>query len=184
MGFTAPPHTPAEKLREAFTLFDNFPVSSIAGLNYWSCEMDMYYPNGDKYVLAWSNPNQYGTFNFNFRRNADWEYLLSQDYAVTFKVKTGNPANFVVRFVNHEDEKNMPWRIFALVDAVADGNWHDVRIPFSSMREHGAWVNATQQWLSPQGKFSWANIVSLAFVAEDNALPGVTLLFDAIKIEK
>jgi endoglucanase len=184
MGFTAPEQKPAEKIRENFTLFDNFPAAGIAGLNYWNCELDMYHPNGDKYVLAWSNPNQYGAFNFDFRRDADWKYLLSQDYAVTFKVKANSPARFDVRFINREDAENMPWRIFASVDAAADGNWHNVRIPFSSMREHGAWVNATQAWHTPQEKFSWENIVTLAFVAEDNALPGVTLLFDAIKIEK
>jgi endoglucanase len=183
MGFTPPEQKPPQKIREGITIFDNYP-SGITSMNHWSSELNMYYPAGDKYVLAWSNPSQYAAITFDFKRNIDWEYLYSQDYAISFKIKTNNPARFDVRFVEREDIKNIPWRIRKTVDVEADGNWHDVRIPFSSMREHGAWVSADEKWLNPEGKFSWANIASFVLSAEEPTLTNVTLLFDAIKIEK
>jgi endoglucanase len=184
MGFTAPPQVPSEKIRSSFTLFDSYPNSQITGFSNWNCDFNMYYPNANKYALAWENISQYGTINFNFKSEIDWEYLLAQNYAIVFTVKADKPSRFDIRLVNREDENTIPWRIRAAADIAADGNWHTVRIPLPSMQEHGAWVGSTQQWHNPQGEFSWTDIATLAFVAEDEALPGITILFDTIRIDR
>ncbi|MDR0315984.1 MAG: glycoside hydrolase family 5 protein [Treponema sp.] len=182
MGFSPPPYMPEEKLREAFTVFDNYPAP-LMDFTHYGCEVDLYHQNGEKYAINWKNANQYGAFHFNFRRGVDWEYLQSDGYAITFTAKADKPAHFQVRFIDREDADTLPWRIFAPVDIEADGQWHTIRIPLSSMREHGAWINATEQWLSPQGEFSWDKVATLAFVAEDHDLHGITVLFDTIKLE-
>jgi hypothetical protein len=50
------------------------------------------------------------------------------------------------------------------------------------MREHGAWVNAQQTWIAPEGKFSWKNVERLEFVAEDGDFKGLTVWFDEIRV--
>jgi endoglucanase len=183
MDFSAPVQKPAEKLREPFTVFDQYPAP-LMDFRHYDCEVDLYHQNGEKYAINWKNADQYGRFLFNFRQEIDWEYLRANDYAVTFIAKVDKPARFQVRFVNLEDANAVPWRVNATVDLPADGQWHTVRIPLESMWEHGAWINATGQWRSPEGKFAWNNIVTLAFVAEDHDLHGITVLFDTVKLEK
>jgi endoglucanase len=182
MGFMAPSQKPAEKIRAAFTVFDHYPAPMTDATSY-GCDVDMYHQNGEKYALSWGNANQYGTLYFNFRRGIDWEYLHSNGYAITFVVKAEKPAHFDVRFIDREDGSSIPWRINTSIDVAADGQWHTVRIPLESMREQGAWINASSEWRSPEGKFTWDNVVSLAFVAESHDLHGITVLFDTIKIE-
>ncbi|MDR0321786.1 MAG: cellulase family glycosylhydrolase [Treponema sp.] len=182
MGLSPSPQKPAEKIREAFAIFDNYP-SSLAEFGQYGCDIDLYYQNGRKYAISYGNANLYGAFFFNFRRDIDWEFFQSNGYALTFSVKADKPAHFDVRFVNHEDAATIPWRIFTPVDIEADGQWHTLRIPLASMREQGAWISMTEKWLNPEGKFSWDNVVSLVFVAEAHDLNGITILFDTIKIE-
>jgi endoglucanase len=184
LGFKVPRQRPPEKIRNAFTLFDNYTNSQVLSFNNWGCDVNMYYPSSGKYAVAWNNINQYGSMNFIFKRDIDWEYLLAQDYAVVFTAKADKPSSFDVRFVNNENENAIPWRLRASANIAADGNWHTVRIPLSSMREHGAWVNSTQQWYNPRSEFSWTDIASLSFVAEEGSLSGITILFDTIRIER
>ena len=184
MGFSPPVQKPAEKIREAFSLFDNYPITQFVKIAYWNCGLDLYHPNGNKYAIEWGNANRYGAFMFNFTKQVDWEYLSGQNYALTFTVKADKDAYFDVRFVNKEDiPAIIPWRLFSRVKVAADGNWHNIRIPLNSMLEQGAWINASQEWRNPQGKFSWANTAKLEFVAEEAAMAGINILFDTIKIE-
>jgi len=183
MGFSPPPQKAAEPIRGAFTVFDNYPLFPAGRVIDWGCDIDLYHEDAGKYVLSWGNAEQYATFFFNFRQAVDWEYLSSHGYAVTFKAKTDKPARFDVRFIDREDDSGLPWRMNTTVSVEADGQWYTLRIPLASMKEQGAWINATREWRSPQGQFSWARIENLAFVAEDGDLHGITILFDAIKIE-
>ena len=134
-------------------------------------------------MLSWGNANRYASFFFNFRQTIDWDYLSTHGYAITFKAKADKPARFDIRFIDRENASGIPWRMNTTVSVEADGEWHSLRIPLASMREQGAWLSATRQWLTPHGQFSWANVDRLAFVAEDGDLHGVTILFDVIKIE-
>ncbi|MDR0495198.1 MAG: glycoside hydrolase family 5 protein [Treponema sp.] len=182
MGFTVPPQKTAETIRGAFTMFDNYP-DPLVNFTCWNGDFDLYHPNGDKYALSWRNANRYGSFFFSFIREIDWEYLQSNGYAVTFTAKADKDARFDLRFTAREDASSIPWRVRTTVDLAADGQWHTLRIPLSDMQEQGAWINARQEWRNPEGKFTWSNADSLAFVAEDNDLHGITVLFDTIKIE-
>jgi len=183
MGFTPPPQRPPEAIREAFTLFDNFPNPQLASFGHWGSTIDLFYPNGQDFALGWINANRYGTCIFHFRREVDWEHLASRNYAITFTARASAPASFHVRLLNRESFDSIPWRLNAIVDLAGDGSWHTIQVPLSALEEQGAWVNATQEWHSPAGQFSWDNVASLAFVAEDHALHGITVLFDTIRVE-
>ncbi|MDR1867718.1 MAG: cellulase family glycosylhydrolase [Treponema sp.] len=182
LGFTVPPQKPPETIRTTCTVYDNYP-SSLVRVEHWNSDVDWYYPHAAKeYALSWGNAAQYGSLSFNFRQPVDWDYLRAHDYALTVVVKTDKAARFDLRFVDREDETQIPWRIHATVDLIPDGTWHTVRIPLSTMVEHGAWLNATQTWLNPEGRFSWAAINSMDIVAEDGDLFGITVIFDSITI--
>jgi endoglucanase len=182
LGFLPPLQKPAEKIREAFAIYENYP-SALTDFGHYGCDIDLYYQNGTQYAISYGNASLYGAFFFNFRREIDWDYFYANDYALTFSTKANKPAHFDVRFVNLEDDSTIPWRIVTPVDVEADGQWHKVRIPLSSMREQGAWISQKEQWRGPVGEFSWDKIVNLSFVAEAQALPGITILFDTIKLE-
>jgi hypothetical protein len=163
-------------------MFDNYP-DPLVNFTCWNGDLDLYYQNGDKYVLSWGNAGQYGSLFFNFIREIDWEYLQANGYAVIFTAKADKSARFDLRFTEREDASGIPWRVRTTVDLAADGRWHTLRIPLADMREQGAWINARQEWRNSEGKFTWPNVDSFAFVAEDNDLHGITVLFDTIKIE-
>jgi len=182
LGFTAPPQKTAKPIRGWFTVFDNYPASPAGRVINWGCDVNLYHEEAGKYVISWENADRYGSFFFNFKQKVDWEYL-SHGYALTFKVKADTATRFDVRFIDREDDSGLPWRINMTIPVEADGQWHAVRIPLSSMNEQGAWINATQEWRNPQGQFSWARVDNLSFVAEDSDLHGITILFDAIKLE-
>ena len=182
MGFSPPRQKPAKPLRGGFTVFDQYPLFPAGRVIHWGCDVDLYHEDEGKYVLSWGNADRYATFFFNFKQTIDWKYLSSHGYTVTFRVKTDKPARFDVRFIDRENDSGLPWRINTTVSVEADGEWHTLRIPLASMKEQGAWISAAQEWRNPQGQFSWARVGSLAFVAEDNDLHGITILFDAIKI--
>ena len=186
LGFSPPRQKPQKPFRGAFTLFDYYPLFPAGRVIYWGCDVNLYHEDAGKYVISWGNAEQYAAFFFNFKQTIDWEYVSSRGYAVTMRVKTDKPARFDVRFIDREDD-GIPWRMNTTVSVEADGEWHTLRIPLASMKEQGAWISATREWLSPvgspQGQFSWARVDSLAFVVEEGDLYGVTILFDAIKIE-
>jgi len=182
LGFSPPPQTPQKPLRGAFTLFDQYPLFPAGRVIHWGCDVNLYHEDAGKYVISWKNAERYASFYFNFKQTIDWEYLSSRGYAITFRVKADKPARFDARFIDREDD-GIPWRMNTTVSVEADGQWRALRIPLASMKEQGAWLNAAQEWLNPRGQFSWARVDSLAFVAEEGDLYGVTILFDAIKIE-
>jgi len=183
MGFSPPPQKPAKPPRGGFTIFDQYPLFPAGRVIHWDCDVNLYHEDAGKYVLSWGNANRYASFFFNFRQTIDWDYLSTHGYAITFKAKADKPARFDIRFIDRENASGIPWRMNTTVSVEADGEWHSLRIPLASMREQGAWLSATRQWLTPHGQFSWANVDRLAFVAEDGDLHGVTILFDVIKIE-
>ena len=183
MGFPPPPQVKAEKIRGAFTLFDNFPAARTAALEHWASALNLYHPNNEKYALGWKDADRYGSFMFFFKKEIDWEFLKERNYAVTFSAKTDKSCTFDVRLINREDASSIPWRLNTTVKIEADGKWHTVRIPLTELNEQGAWINASQKWLTPQGKFSWSNIAALVFTAEEKDNHGITILFDAIGLE-
>jgi len=190
MGFTAPPQrTIASKpLDSGFMLYDDYPSRDFS-MGYWGAGVDfsMYDTNaaeGD-YSIRWGNPNQYDIFWIAFDRNGNFSYLAKNGYILEFRARTENRVRFDVRFINYENAATIPWRVRYSIDETIlppDGKWHTIRIPLADMAEHGAWINSTQSWLEPIGKFTWENVKQLDFVSEDGDMKNIHIWFDSIKI--
>jgi endoglucanase len=203
MGFTPPEQSAAggaKKVRTGFVLYDDYPRNGTSIVCWGASAVDDGAPffsayadgggnaNGD-YCLLWKNPSQYHSFMFTFPNVIDWAYLKDNGYALRFKVKTDADVSFDVRFVDTETGDSavrIPWRMKFTVDgetAPADNAWHTVTIPFDAMTEHGAWVDATQEWLGPRGEFTWEHIDTLVFVAESGDFTG-SVWIDSIEFVK
>jgi endoglucanase len=190
LGFNPPAQKPPEKIKTGFVIYDDYPGQGISAV-CWGLEdgalFDLYNSGADEgnFSIYWGNAKQYQSFFFEFNNPVDWGYLKSQGYALQFRARTEQTLKFDVRFLDTETDSAIPWRMRYSVDEKAlppDGAWHTIRIPFSDMKEHGAWVNASEEWLNPQGLFSWNNIGSLQFVAEEASLENQYVWFDTIKI--
>ena len=190
MGFTPPPQQkqPSPPLNSGFTIYDDYPAREHAS-GYWGdgVEFSLYDTSAaeGEFAIRWGNAGQYDVFWFSFTRNGDFSELVKAGYNLEFMARAEKPVRFDVRFQNPESAASIPWRIRYSIDETLlppDGTWHRIRIPLESMREHGAWVNSSQEWREPQGKFSWKQVEQLQFVAEDNDLKDCYIWFDSIKI--
>jgi endoglucanase len=201
LGFTPPHQMPPERINDSFVIYDDYPGIGIAMAHWGENQFDLYAEppaNGD-FAIAWRNILRYDAFYFEFSKAIDWQYLRDNGYSLKFKAKAvlnedGQTADsaakadfqFDVRFMDTESSSSIPWRMRLIIDGSllsVDGNWHDISVKLSDMKEHGAWVNATQKWYEPEGKFSWNNIESLQFAAEEMAINGA-IWFDDIQIVK
>jgi endoglucanase len=197
MGFTPPPqrNQPAEPLKSGFTIYDDYPGREFS-TGYWGADVDFSLYDArtaeGEFAIRWGNAAQYDLFWFAFDHNGDLSNL-AESGILELSARAEKPVRFDLRFVNPESVSpsgkvdSIPWRIRYSIDETQlppDGKWHTIRIPLSAMREHGAWINAKQEWMSPQGKFSWKNVGQLEFVAEDGDLKGRTVWFDEIKVRE
>ncbi|MDR0643676.1 MAG: glycoside hydrolase family 5 protein [Treponema sp.] len=185
LGFTPPVQTPSSKICEPFVLYDDSLAHGIS-ITHWGEEtFDLYSEDaaeGD-FSILWENVSQYGNFSFGFVKPVDWRYLKDNGFVLEFKAKTSAPVSFDVRFIDAETNDDIPWRMRFTVNEKQlppDSEWHKITIPFAEMVEHGAWVNATEQWLNPAGKFDWDKINILQFSAENGDIQA-SLHIDAIK---
>ena len=197
LGFTVPEKagTPvpeeAIQMKIPFEIFDDFPRKRIE-MNVWedsrkkkttltACTEN---PAEGLYCIRWGNSRQYESLNFMFNTYEDLSAVY-ENVAVSFKMRTTNPAQvFDVRFVNRENDRMKPWRMSYTVhtkDYAADGKWHTVTIPVSSMKETGAWSQMDNKWYDGEGLFDWHNVYILQFSAEQGAVSG-DIFLDDIKI--
>jgi endoglucanase len=194
MGFTPPPQIPRKKeaLNTGFIIFDDYPNNRHVFAGYWGENVDfsLYDPNPaqGEFAIRWGNAKQYDVFYFAFdNASSDFSFLVKDEYVLEFKARSEKLVHFDVRFVNKESSSSIPWRMRYVINEnilPPDGRWHTIRLPLSQMTEHGAWVNAKQQWLSPEGEFSWNDIHRLEFVSEYTNLTDHQIWFDDIKITK
>jgi endoglucanase len=192
MGFIPPPQRAKiqKPLNSGFIMYGDYPSRDFS-MGYWGEDVifsmyDTRSAEGD-YAIRWGNAGQYDIFWIAFDRNGDFSYLAASGYCLEFRARAEKPVSFDVRFVNPENTSSIPWRMRYSINEktlLPNGKWQTIRIPLANMAEHGAWVNATQSWLGPQGKFSWKNVKQLEFVAEDGDLKNRDIWFDAIKIIK
>jgi len=192
MGFTHPVQIPrtGKPLDTGFVIFDDYPNRQYVTAGYWvdTANFNLYETNAaeGEFAIRWGNVSQYSTFWFDFYRNGDFSRLVSAGYYLEFKASMNTPASFDVRFLNNEKIPSLPWRMRYTIDEnilPPDGRWHTIRIPLADMREHGAWVNSTQQWFSPREEFSWEKVRQLEFASEHMDIVGFILL-DDIKITR
>jgi endoglucanase len=194
LGFIPPVQIPRNEspMSEGFVIFDDYPNRRYVRVGHWgeNTDFSLYDTNSaqGEYAIRWGNVPQYNTFFFHFNNSSrDFSTLVEEGYIFEFKVRTERLVRFDVRFVNRDSPSSIPWRMRYTINEnilVPDGNWHTIRIPLADMREHGAWINATQQWLSPKNEFSWKSVYQLEFVSEHMALTGFSIWFDEIKITK
>jgi len=193
MGFTPPAQSVRrqEILSAGFSIFDDYPNGEYVTVENWGdgMEFSMYDTNTaeGEFAVRWGNAAQYNSFRFVFKRTADFSRLAAEGYFLEFKARTERAVSFDVRFLNSESSSSLPWRMhYAINEGTLppDGRWHTIRIPLASMREQGAWLNSTQQWISPRGEFTWQDITVLEFVAEHSAFRGRRVWFDSIRIAK
>jgi len=190
MGFTPP----AQSVRRpepvsGFTIFDDYPDRRYVTIGYWGggSNFSMFDTNAaeGEFSMRWGNVSQYNTIWFGFV-NKDFSVLAAGGYFLEFKARTERPVNFDVRFVNPENASSTPWRMRYTINQdilPPDGKWHTIRVPLADMKEHGAWINAAQQWVGPKGEFSWANVSQLEIVAEHGNITN-NVWFDSIKITR
>jgi endoglucanase len=181
---------PVKPLEEGFVIYDDFLARNFS-VWYWGqdSEFNMYAvpAAAGEYAIRWGNVNQYEVFWISFDYNGDFSKLAVSGYCLEFKARIDEKANFDVRFVNPENASSVPWRRrYTINERILppDGQWHTIRIPLKDMNEHGAWINAKQEWRVPEGKFSWKNVERLEFVAEDGPLQGKYIWLDEITITK
>ncbi|MDR0784880.1 MAG: glycoside hydrolase family 5 protein [Treponema sp.] len=186
LDFTLPPQKPTAKIRAPFVLYDDSPSVNVS-VTHWGGEtFDLYNKDaaeGD-FAILWENIPQYGNFSFGFTKPIDWLYLKDNGFVLEFKVKTSARGGFDVRFIDAETDDSVPWRMRFTVSeeqAPADSQWHTIVIPLADMQEHGAWINATEQWRDPEEKFDWEKIDVLQFAAENVGVQE-SLHIDVIKI--
>jgi len=189
MGFTPPPQRkqPAQPLKTGFTLYDDYPNREYSS-GYWGDNVDFSLYDAKtaegEYAIRWGNAEQYNMFWFGFDRNGDL-CEIAPNAALELMARAEKPVQFDIRFVDLEDVNAIPWRMRYVIDEKLlppDGKWHAISIPLSAMTEHGAWINATREWVEPQGKFSWKQVRQLEFVAEYGDMKGQTVWFDEIKV--
>jgi endoglucanase len=189
MGFTPPAQSvrSQEPVKSGFSLFDDYTDRKYVTSGYWGNGFSMFDTNAaeGEYSLRWGNASQYSAIWFSFA-NKDFTVLAAGGYFLEFKARTEGPVSFDIRFVNPENASSIPWRIRYTINQdilPPDGKWHTIRVPLSEMQEHGAWINATQQWVGPKGEFSWSNVSQLEFAAEHGDITN-NVWFDSIKITR
>ena len=190
MGFNPPAQSGRTELvlNNGFVIYDDYPNNKYVTAGFWGDGVDfsLYDTNSaqGEFAIRWGNPSQYDVFYFDIDISVrDFSLFVKDGFYLEFKARTQNSVNFDVRFLNEEDM--VPWRIrYAINERILppDGVWHTVKIPLAQMKEHGAWINATQKWLSPEGKFSWKDVQRLEFVSEYGGMKGISIWFDDIKI--
>jgi len=189
LGFTPPPQTPRQaQFNTGFSFYGDFPNRMLHGVYHWgeNVDLSLFDTNSaqGEFAIRWGNVPRYTAFMFAFNRNEDFTRLVSEGYSLEFKARASSAVSFDARFMNPESPSSNPWRMRYTVNLPSGGAWQTIRVPLRNMQEQGAYVEATQQFLNPRGEFSWANVIELQFVAEQQDMKGITVWIDDIKITK
>ncbi|MCL1813122.1 MAG: glycoside hydrolase family 5 protein [Treponema sp.] len=192
LGFTPPVQRirRPETIREGFTIYDDYPNREFVRVRLWAdlgfTLLDTNAAEGE-FAIRWGNLPQYWSLRFQFDTKKDLSVLASNGYFLEFKARAEVPVSFDIRFVNPENTSSRPWRVRYTINPAnlpPDGKWHTIRVPLAQMREEGAWLESTQQWLNPRGEFSWRNIDRLEFALEHENFINKYVWLDSIKITR
>jgi endoglucanase len=190
LNMTVPPQKVYEKKPEtsSLVLYDDYHGERTINASYTSAGVLDFYsgePAAGDYCACWIDVGQYDAIGFDFRPDVDLSNLVAHNFELTFKVKsTAAAAKFDIRFVDTKaNAADRPWRMGLTIDlttAMSDGQWHEVRIPLSSLIEKGAW---DQTWHDPKGLFDWKSVDRFEIVPEHQSLDGKKFCYDDIMIE-
>jgi len=192
LGLNVPPQQEYKILPDTtgFPIYDDYIAQHIyysswtssGTLNYY-CDED---PAQGNFCIKWEGADLYNDIGFYLAPVKDLSYLADMGYTVNLNVKSFyKKLRFDIRFLDTktDDPNDHPWRKRFIIDSTVcawDGKWHQLQIPLSSFREHGAWDN--DRWYEPEGLFDWTRIQSFEIVAEHHELSGVDLWIDDIKV--
>ena len=184
IGFTPPPQR-QEPLRAGFTIYSDYFHKSIVSTyaNPVFNQFDTNAADGD-FAIRWANLRREALFQIDFFYNLDLSALAQQGYILEFKARTERPVQFQVFFQNPENASTIPWTMrFNINDRnlIPNGRWQTIRIPLRDMRDEGAWVEATQQWIQGRNQFNWRQIKKLYFQSLEDQLDR-TVWIDSIRI--
>jgi endoglucanase len=175
---------PQKETRDFFLYRDGWEGGSHeAGYNHRGSVdyADSDRPHEGLYSLRLSGIERYANVVWTF---APWKDLtaLVPRASLVFWVRASSPAvSFDVRFVDGSvpGPSGLPWRMSATVGSLPAGEWHQVVIPLSSMKETGAWDGSWYE--ARQGAFDWSRTARFEIVAEQADLAG-DLWFDEIQV--
>lgn len=192
LGFTPPSGSAPKPQPESDTviLYDDYPAENIT-MRYWSPQstFNLYGTDAKEgdYALLWGNCSLYNSFGFEFLDNRNIQKQVDENYVLEFWAKTDSAINVQVRFVNPEENGNLPWRMAYNLDKTllpADGEWHKVRLSLKSFWDAGAWEDATQTWHEPENKFTWKKVKNIEFASDNGEMFDTYILFDEMRITK
>lgn len=136
--------------------------------------------------LRWTGASRYSAIAWCFTNPRDLSQLKNGDYRLRFRIKTDSPGlRFDIRFLDTDldDGRDHPWRMVKTVDSSLvpmDGQWHELEIALRDMSDVGAWDDGT--WYGSQGSFDWTRVDRIEIVAEHQAIQGISLWLDDIRI--
>ena len=180
LGFIEPPQFVYKKLPDSvgFPVYTDYIGKNIVD-DTWAdtSKLDFYNnqnPNNGSNCIVFQDTIQYDGISLKFQPIKDLSLLKSNNYVLDFMVRGNKPTSqFEIRFVDTKtaDTATHSWRMsYEVTHSVVafDNRWHHVRIPFSQMKETGAWDGV---WLNPRGKFDWTSIGYLQIRNEQSKLP-------------
>jgi hypothetical protein len=187
LGFNPPPQTAtAAAPRAAFTIYDDaISADCYIGFSYHGNAVNKTdFRNttaaDGSFSIRWGNASQYESTAIYFKRTTDLSQLVSQGYALEFKVRADRAVSFDVRFMNPESANSPPWRMKYTVNITSANQWQTIRVPLRNMEDQGAWSILNNAWVNSRGAFSWSRVIALEFAPEHHAISNVW--FDSIKI--
>lgn len=190
LGLSVPPQLEYKEkpLTTGFVLYDDFIAEGIQESSNISHGLLDYYntddPKEGEYSIYWKDADQYNAIGFNFKPIVDLSLMPENNFVLSFWVRgNSSGASFDIRFIDTKTHaEDRPWRMGLTIDETIvpwDGEWHQISLPLSELKEKGAWDNA---WYEPEGKFDWTAIDRFEIVAEQGSMEGVAFYFDDIKI--
>lgn len=190
MGFNSPPQTDYVFTPDStgFPIYQDYLSQNIHADFQTDGTLTMYAPEDPRYgnySLYWTGAVQYDRVGFKFSPYKDLSHLVTQDYEITFWVKSsGTPQGFDLRFVDTKTDvpEDHPWRMGKTIseaDLSWTGEWEYIRMPLSLMDEKGSYDGT---YYPPQGLFDWTHVDLVELVSEHSSMAGSELWFDEIRI--
>lgn len=172
---------PEKKLSFPMVVFDDCSGKKIY---CWSdSHFDTSYVENGNICIKAESPQQYDGVQWSFEKSDFSGVNLGNTFVELNVMFTQKSQVLEVRLMDPEEENQIPWRMSYVMSAKNHelNKWQKVRIPLSSMKETGAWINAKKQWCPARNEFDWTKVSQLRISAEQGSVSGIILL-DEIKI--
>ncbi|MCK7517955.1 MAG: hypothetical protein MZV64_09705 [Ignavibacteriales bacterium] len=196
LGFTVPPQVKWLKKAEAgeIVVYEDYTTRGIFIESWQNSGLIDFYsatrPAAGRYSIVWKDAARFDAFLFAFDTVMDFSRLVKEGYALRFMARaSGAKCTFEVRFMNGETgPMDYPWRMArhggCLSPCSRRGVASHPNPPLGHGRRRRMEAFRTKNGTSRVEKFSWGNVVSLQFSAEQRDLNGAEIGIDEIRIAK